>query len=247
MNEPSTASGTSAPIGAAGPPAAAVSALADRIRSLPGDRVIVGIAGSPGSGKTTLALAVVAELERREPGSAAHLPMDGFHLANAALDALGLRSRKGAPETFDGAGYAALLARVRAARAGDVGSGPVPPPPSGGTVYAPQFDRLVDEGVAGSIAIGPGVRFVVTEGNYLLLDAEPWRAVPPLLDEAWFCATPDDERMRRLVDRHTRFGRSPEAAEAWARDVDGANALLVEASRGRADVAVDGATAALLG
>lgn len=232
MNEASTASGTSAPISTAGPPAAAVSALADRIRSLPGDRVIVGIAGSPGSGKTTLALAVVAELDRRQPGSAAHLPMDGFHLANATLDALGLRSRKGAPETFDGAGFAALLARVRAA---------------GDTVYAPQFDRLVDEGVAGSIGIGPAVRFVVTEGNYLLLDADPWRAVPPLLDETWFCAAPEHDRMRRLVDRHTRFGRSPAAAEAWAREVDGANAMLVEATRGRADLAVDSETGATAG
>ncbi len=233
MNEASTASGTSAPTAAAGPPAAAVSVLADRIRSLPGDRVIVGIAGSPGSGKTTLALAVVAELDRREPGSAVHLPMDGFHLANATLDARGLRSRKGAPETFDGSGFAALLARVRGERTT--------------TVYAPQFDRRVDEGVAGSIAIGPGARFVVTEGNYLLLDADPWRAVPPLLDEAWFCVASDDERTRRLVARHTAFGRSPAAARAWARDVDGANALLVEATRGRADAAVDGATAALLG
>ncbi|GMA28469.1 nucleoside/nucleotide kinase family protein [Arenivirga flava] len=232
MNEASTASGTSAPIATAGPPAAAVSVLADRIRSLPGDRVIVGIAGSPGSGKTTLALAVVAELERREPGTAAHLPMDGFHLANATLDALGLRSRKGAPETFDGAGFAALLARVRGER---------------GTVYAPQFDRLVDEGVAGSIAISPRVRVVVTEGNYLLIDAEPWRAVPPLLDEAWFCATPEDERMRRLVERHTRFGRSPAAAEAWAREVDGANAVLVEATRSRADLVIDGATGSTAG
>ena len=232
MNEASSASETSTPSsGGDRPPAAAVSALADRIRSLPGDRVIVGIAGSPGSGKTTLALAVVAELERREPGSAAHLPMDGFHLANSTLDALELRSRKGALETFDGSGYAALLARVRAAD---------------GTVYAPQFDRRVDEGVAGSIAIDPAVRFVVTEGNYLLIDRDPWRAVPALLDETWFCATPDDERMRRLIDRHTRFGRSPAAAEAWARDVDGANAVLIEATRGRADLVLDGATAAAL-
>ena len=196
------------------------------------DRSVVGIAGSPGSGKTTLAIALVDELNRRHPGSAAHLPMDGFHLANSTLDRLGLRNRKGAIETFDGWGFVALLDRIHAER--------------GHTVYAPSFHRVVDEGVAGEIAIGDSVRFVVVEGNYLLADREPWNRVRLRLDQAWFCATPEAERLVRLVDRHTRHGRTPEAALAWATEVDGANAVLIEASRANAGVVVSGETLEVL-
>ena len=127
---------------------------------------------------------------------AVHLPMDGFHLANATLDRLGLRQRKGAIETFDGWGFVALLERVR--REVDH------------AVYAPAFERAVDEPVAGEIAIEASARVVVVEGNYLLSDAEPWRRVRDLLDESWFCDADDDERMSRLVHRHTEFGRSPD-------------------------------------
>ena len=136
--------------------------------------------------------------------------MDGFHLANATLDRLGLRDRKGAIETFDGWGFLALLERVRQEL--------------DHVVYAPAFERQVDEPVAGEIAIEASARFVVVEGNYLLADAEPWRRVRGLVDEAWFCETDDLERTSRLVRRHTEFGRSPEAARAWATEVDGANA-----------------------
>ena len=106
---------------------------------------------------------------------------------------------------------------------------------TGNLVYAPAFDRNVDEPVAGSIAISPGTRLIVAEGNYLLIDQEPWSRIPDLLAESWFVATPEDERMRRLVDRHTRHGRTVEAATAWARDVDGANAVLIEASQDARD------------
>ncbi|ANF32336.1 nucleoside/nucleotide kinase family protein [Leifsonia xyli] len=192
-----------------------------------GGRAVLGIAGSPGSGKTTLARAVADRAnELAGAGAAVHLPMDGFHLANATLDALGRHDRKGAIDTFDGWGFAALLARVLAERTN--------------VVYAPAFERTVDEPVAGSIAIAPETRLVVAEGNYLLVDQDPWSRIPSLLAESWFVATPEDERMRRLVDRHTRHGRSVEAATAWARDVDGANAVLIEASRPRATLVVDG-------
>lgn len=154
--------------------------------------------------------------------------MDGFHLANATLDRLGLRDRKGAIETFDGWGFLALLERVRHER--------------DHTVFAPAFDRRVDEPVAGEIPIAASVRFVIVEGNYLLADAEPWRRVRDLLDETWFCDVDEPERMSRLVRRHTAFGRTPEAALAWATEVDGANALGIEASRDRADLAVSGVT-----
>lgn len=205
--------------------------LAERALALipEGGRAIVGVAGSPGSGKTTLARSVARRAnELAGAGTAVHLPMDGFHLANATLDALGRHDRKGAIDTFDGWGFAALLQRVLAE--------------TGNPVYAPAFERTVDEPVAGSVAVEPGTRLVVVEGNYLLVDADPWTRIPPLLAESWFVATPEEERMRRLVDRHTRHGRTPEAAEAWARDVDGANAVLIEASRPRADLVVDGTT-----
>jgi len=195
-------------------------------------RLMLGIAGSPGSGKTTLAIALVDELNRRSPGVAVHLPMDGFHLANSTLDHLGLHDRKGAIETFDGWGFVALLDRLRAER--------------GHTVYAPSFHRVVDEGVAGEIAIEDSVQIVVVEGNYLLADGDPWSGARTRFDETWFCATPDAERLARLVDRHTEHGRTPEAALAWATEVDGANAVLIERSRVRADLVVSGESFAVL-
>ena len=211
-----------------GPRPDAVAALADRVeRAASGSlRFLLGIAGSPGSGKTTLATALVAELNTRNPGTAVALPMDGFHLANATLDRLGRHDRKGAIDTFDGWGFLALLHRVRAE--------------TGHTVFAPSFRREVDEGIAGEIAIEPDARVIVVEGNYLLVDDGPWARVRDALDEAWFCETPGATREARLVERHTRHGRTVEAATAWARDVDGVNAALIEATRGRADLVVSG-------
>jgi pantothenate kinase len=97
--------------------------------------------------------------------------------------------------------------------------------------------------VAGAIAVEPSARLVVVEGNYLLVDEDPWARLRAELDEAWFCATPGGERFARLVDRHTTGGRAPDAAAAWAREVDGANAALIEGTRGRADLVVDGTAA----
>ena len=186
-----------------------------------GGRALLGIAGSPGAGKSTLAERLVVDL-----GPSAQLvPMDGFHLPNATLDRLGLRGEKGSPRTFDAAGYVALLRVLRAA-------GPDP-------VDVPGFDRDTDEPVAVGSTVAPEVQLIVTEGNYLLLDVPPWSDLRELLDEVWFCAPPDADRIERLVARHVRFGRSPEAALAWATGSDAANALLVEASRTRADLLVD--------
>jgi pantothenate kinase len=205
--------------------------LAARAIDLLGDRprVLVAIAGSPGSGKTTLARRVVAAIDAvREPGFAAYLPMDGFHLANATLDALGRHDRKGAIDTFDAHGFVALLRRV----ANETGH----------TMYAPAFERTVDEPVAGAIAIPPSARIVVVEGNYLLVDDEPWRGIRGLVAEAWFVETPEDVRFARLVDRHVRHGRSPADAAAWATTVDGANSRLIEPTQARAALIVPGVT-----
>lgn len=184
-------------------------------------RTIVGITGAPGSGKSTTAALLVARLG----GSAALLPMDGFHLANAQLERLGRRERKGAPDTFDAAGFTALLSRVRSAAA----DGPHPH-----TVFAPEFAREIEESVSAAIAIPPESRIVVVEGNYLLLPTDGWHAVADLLDLSLFVSVDGAERMQRLVARHEHYGRTHAEAVAWAGGTDERNAVLIEATRPRA-------------
>ncbi|WP_432574494.1 nucleoside/nucleotide kinase family protein [Kineococcus sp. SYSU DK005] len=209
-------------------------AFADLVRralDLPGRRVLLGLAGAPGAGKTTLARALV-DAVREAAGddlAAAHVPMDGFHLADVELERLGRRDRKGAPDTFDAAGYAALLRRLREQGPGD------------DVVYAPAFDREIEQPVAGSVPVHPGTRLVVSEGNYLLLAEGAWARVRPGFDEVWFVGAGADERTTRLVRRHVRFGKAPDAAATWVREVDGRNAALVEATAARADLLVPGA------
>ncbi|MFD7664769.1 nucleoside/nucleotide kinase family protein [Streptomyces sp. NPDC059788] len=187
----------------------------------PARRRLLGIAGPPGAGKSTLAAHLVSELA----GSAVLVPMDGFHLAEAELRRLGRTDRKGAPDTFDAAGYAALLGRLRS-----------PAPDT--VVYAPAFDRRIEEPVAGSVPVAPDVPLVVTEGNYLLLDDPSWARARACLDEIWYVDLDDAERVRRLVDRHERFGKPRERAERFVRTSDEANARLVAAGRERADLVV---------
>jgi pantothenate kinase len=192
-----------------------------RALAVPGRRLVLGITGAPGAGKSTLAAHLVDALD----GLAVLVPMDGFHLAQAELERLGRAGRKGAPDTFDAAGYAALLARLRA-------------PAPDATVYAPAFDRALEEPVAGSIPVAPDVPLIVTEGNYLLHDEGPWAQVRPLLDEVWYLEIDDAVRVRRLVDRHVRFGKQRHYAERWVHDSDEPNARLVARGRNRADFVV---------
>ncbi|MER5874128.1 nucleoside/nucleotide kinase family protein [Streptomyces sp. NPDC002044] len=187
-----------------------------------GDRRILGIAGPPGAGKSTVAAALAGVLG---PDVAVVVPMDGFHLAQAELVRLGRAGRKGAPDTFDAAGYTALLRRLRE--------------PAAGTVYAPAFDRSLEEPVAGSIPVGPRVPLVITEGNYLLYDAGEWAGVRELLDEAWYLAPDDGRRIARLVARHVRHGKDPAGARAWVARSDEANARLIAPGRDRADLVLD--------
>ena len=186
-----------------------------------GARRILGITGAPGVGKTTYALAQVAT----SVVPAAYVPMDGFHLADVSLTALGRLDRKGAPDTFDAWGYAALLRRLHDERDHDV--------------YAPGFERDLEQPIAGALAVPPEADLVVTEGNYLLLDRPEWRAVREQLDEVVHLVTDDDVRRRRLVARHVEFGKTPAEAEAWVARVDDANAALVEAAAHRADRVVE--------
>lgn len=195
----------------------------------PGRRAFLGITGAPGAGKTTLAERLVAALREEPPAglggdAVAHVPMDGFHLADAQLERRGLRDRKGAPETFDGHGFLALLDRLRAE--------------TDHPVFVPGFERDLEQPLAAALAVEPEVRLVVTEGNYLLLEEEPWAAVRQRLDEVWFVQLPDDERLRRLAARHVEFGKSPEAAWAWVLGPDEANAGRVLATSARADLVV---------
>jgi pantothenate kinase len=186
-----------------------------------GARRILGITGAPGVGKTTYALAQVAA----SGIPPAYVPMDGFHLADVSLTALGRLDRKGAPDTFDAWGYAALLRRLRDERDHDV--------------YAPGFERDLEQPIAGALAVPPEADLVVTEGNYLLLDRPEWRAVREQLDEVVLLVTDDDVRRRRLVARHVEFGKTLAEAEAWVARVDDANAALVEAAAHRADRVVE--------
>ncbi len=185
-----------------------------------GRRAILGITGPPGAGKSTLAERLVAELG----GAAVYLPMDGFHLAHQVLAALGRVGRKGAPDTFDAAGYVALLRRLR--------------DPAEGWVYAPRFVRDIEDAIAGAIPVGPDVPLVVTEGNYLLLPDGPWAQVRPLLDEVWYLDVPEAARLRRLIDRHRAFGRDEAQARDRATGSDQCNAVLIGATRDRADLIV---------
>jgi len=188
-----------------------------------GGRRILGIAGAPGAGKSTFTAHLAEQLPA---GSCTVVPMDGFHLADVALARRGSIDRKGAPDTFDAAGYAALLQRIRTAR-------PTDPP-----IWAPMFERDLEQPLAGAIEVDPAVPLVITEGNYLLLDEGPWALVRPLLDACWFVEVPEELRHERLVARHERFGKSPRAAREWALGPDEANARLVAGTRDRADAVV---------
>jgi pantothenate kinase len=189
---------------------------------VPGERRILGITGPPGAGKSWLADAVVEALA---PAAVA-VPMDGFHLANAELLRLGRRDRKGAADTFDAAGYVALLRRLR--------------DPAEDVVYAPTFRREVEEPIAGAVPVARAIPLVVTEGNYLLVEAGPWAAVRALLDEVWYLEPDEPTRLDRLIRRHVEYGKPPAAAREWALGSDERNAELIRRTRDRADVLVGG-------
>ncbi len=204
-------------------PTVPASALA-RLQALlaGGGRVLLGLVGAPGAGKSTLA----AALQQAFPEVSQVVPMDGFHLANVELARLGRQGRKGAPDTFDSAGYVALLKRLRTQVGDEI-------------VYAPEFRREIEEPIANAIPVFARTRLVITEGNYLLLDAGPWRDVAALLDESWYVDVDDALRVDRLTKRHEQFGRTSAQAAAWVAGTDEPNARLIEASRGRTDFVFD--------
>jgi pantothenate kinase len=190
-----------------------------RVRNLlqDGRRKLLGLVGPPGAGKSTLAMA----LQHAFPESTQIVSMDGFHLANAELRRLGRSESKGSPDTFDSAGYAELLQRLRLQSADEI-------------VYAPEFCREIDESVAGAVPVSPRTRLLITEGNYLLVETGHWARVAPLLDDIWYVDVEDALRTDRLIQRHELYGRSREDAVDWVAATDAPNAGLIAATRPRA-------------
>jgi len=203
--------------------ALSVAQLVDRARGLAeqGGRRLLGITGAPGAGKSTVARAVVEELG---PELCALVPMDGFHLANVTLIAWGRRDRKGAWDTFDADGYVHLLRRLR--------------DQAEEYVHAPDFDRDVEESIGSARPVHRDVPLIVTEGNYLLAAEGGWPQVAGLLDETWYLDVDPALRRDRLVRRHEAHGKTHAEAEAWTDGSDEANAVLIAATRARADLVV---------
>ena len=192
-----------------------------RLRELSkqGKRVMVGLVGAPGAGKSTVAQA----LQQSFPDTSQIVPMDGFHLANVELKRLGRTGRKGAPDTFDSAGYVDLLERLRFQNADEI-------------VYAPEFHREIEEAVAGSIPVFPQTELIITEGNYLLINEGHWAKIPALLNDIWYVDVEDDLRISRLARRHEQFGRSKAEAIEWVLNTDEPNARLIAANKANADL-----------
>jgi pantothenate kinase len=185
------------------------------------DRFLIGIVGKPGAGKSTLSAYLLEELHSSE---VTVVPMDGYHLSNAVLQELGRADRKGAPDTFDVAGFASLLQRIRNEKSADV--------------YYPVFDRSIEESIAAQGVVTKETKVVIVEGNYLLHDSGGWEEIAELLDELWFIDVDDEKRLERLIARHIAYGKSPADAQSWSRGSDEVNARTIATGRSRAHAVI---------
>ena len=188
------------------------------------ERVLIGIIGKPGAGKSTLSKFLMAKLSKE---LVTVVPMDGYHLSNKVLKDLKRSDRKGAQDTFDVAGFVSLVKRIRSEQTQNI--------------YYPIFDRAIEESIAAQGVVTSATKVVIIEGNYLLHDEGGWEVLNDLLDESWMVDVDDDKRISRLISRHIAYGKDPEAAKAWAKGTDEVNAKLIERGRARADfvVAID--------
>ena len=188
------------------------------------ERVLIGIIGKPGAGKSTLSKFLMAKLPKE---FVTVVPMDGYHLSNKVLKDLKRADRKGAPDTFDVAGFISLVKRIRTEQTQNI--------------YYPIFDRAIEESIAAQGVVTSDTKVVIIEGNYLLHDDGGWEVCNDLLDESWMVDVDDDKRISRLISRHSAYGKDPEAAKAWAKGTDEVNAKLIQRGRNRADfvVAID--------
>jgi pantothenate kinase len=183
----------------------------------PKPRSIIGIVGKPGAGKST----VVSEIEKRfESSQVSVIPMDGYHLSNEELIALGRRDRKGAPDTFDTQSFISLITNVKNN--------------SELEHRFPIFHREIEASIENEGSVPSNAKVIVVEGNYLFSEELNWQGVFPLLDHTWFIEIDDEVRIERLIARHIRFGKTPEAAEYWSRGSDEANARFIELTAHRA-------------
>jgi pantothenate kinase len=196
---------------------------AQRLLETPG-RAVLGIAGAPASGKSTLAALLLAELQAAHPGAVVAVGMDAFHLGHRLLEQRHQVAVKGAPHTFDVHGYRHLLQRIRTGTE---------------TVYAPEFHREIEDSLAHVVEVGPAVRLVITEGNYLLLPHLPWCLIRPMLDQAWFIHLATPERQRRMLLRHQQFGHSLDDAATRTYGNDETNAQLINARQNSPDLWIE--------
>jgi len=188
------------------------------------ERILVGIAGAPGAGKSTLSQALSTKLNKSEH-VAAVIPMDGYHLDDSLLEDLGLLKRKGAPETFDFAGFKHLLLRIK----------------NEDEVVYPVFDREREISIAGAGILKKNIRIVIVEGNYLLFDEEPWSCLSKLWDYSVFLDVELKVLEQRLIDRWLDHGFSRAEAQQKALGNDIQNSKRVIASRIQADRIINGA------
>ncbi len=182
-----------------------------------GDRCLVGITGAPGAGKSTFAVELADTF-----GGAPVVGMDGFHLSNDHLIEMELIHRKGAHYTFDAWGFVALLQRIRWQPAHEV-------------VYAPVFDRSIEDSIGSALPVSLNDRLVIVEGNYLLLDLPPWSEIGSLLTRSVYLDLDEEVRLQRLIDRHIAFGKTPDHASKHVAESDQVNARLIAESRRHAD------------
>lgn len=187
----------------------------------PDSRLILGITGAPGAGKSTVA----AKLAELLGPTALHIGMDGFHLSNELLVELGRRDRKGAWDTFDDAGFANLMYRARNQRPDEI-------------IYAPTFNRDLEQSIGSSLPIRNEHRILIVEGNYLLLDKGAFPIAHDYLDACWYLKPNEDLRHRRLIARHEAYGKSPSEARHWALVSDERNASMIAETSSDADLVV---------